>query len=57
MKSNLQKKLDQLKDYQSYSDEWFHVSSKFELERSSSKRKEFTKNFYNEFRTNTTSKI
>lgn len=47
--------MDQLKDYQSYSDEWFHVSSKFELERSSPNRKQFTRDFYNDFRTKTKS--
>ncbi|CAF0907060.1 unnamed protein product [Brachionus calyciflorus] len=54
---NLQKKLDELKDYQSYSDEWFHLNSKIELEKSSSNRKEITTSIYNNLLYNTISKI
>ena len=51
-KSNLQKKLDELKDYQAYSDEWFQLSSKVELEKSSRDRKDFTIKAYREFMAN-----
>ncbi len=52
MVSNLQKKLEELKDYQAYSDEWFQLSSKIELEKSSKDRKDFTKKVYKEFTCN-----
>jgi tetratricopeptide (TPR) repeat protein len=47
--SRLQKKLDELKDYQTDSDEWFQLSSKIELEKSSRDRKDFTRKVYNDF--------
>ena len=54
---NLQKKLDELKDYQTFSDEWFQLSSKIEFEKSSRDRKDFTRKLYEQFVRNRTSTI
>ena len=53
----MQKKLDELKEYQSYTDEWFHLNSKLETERSSPSRREYTKKLYENFMANVTSTI
>ncbi|RNA02773.1 tetratricopeptide repeat 17-like [Brachionus plicatilis] len=55
--SNLKKKLDDLKDFQIYSDEWFQLNSKIELERSSQSRKETTRNNFENMLLNSKSRI
>ncbi len=47
--SNLQKKLKELNDYKSYSDEWLQLTSKIDIERSSRNRREVTKKLYESF--------
>ena len=54
---NLQKKLDNLKDIQAYSDEWMQLNNKIELEKSSLDRKLFTDKFYREFLIKSKSKL
>lgn len=46
-----------MKEYQSYTDEWFQLNSKLESEKSSPSRKEFTKKLYENFMANVTSTI
>jgi hypothetical protein len=52
---HLQQKLDELKDYQSLSDEFILLTSKIDLEKSSSQRKVYTKKMYEEFLKNSKS--
>jgi hypothetical protein len=53
--SNLQKKLDDLKDIQTYSDEWLKLNNKLKMEKSSLDRKFFTEKYYQEFLTSSKS--
>ena len=55
--SNLQKKLDDLKDIQAFSDEWLQLNNKLEMEKSSADRRIFTEKYYQEFLTNSKSII
>lgn len=41
--------MHELKDIQSFSDEWLQLNNKFELEKSSLDRKLFTQKFYEDF--------
>ena len=45
----LQQKLEELKDYQALSDEFIVLTSKIDLEKSSSQRKAYTKRVYEDF--------
>jgi hypothetical protein len=53
----LQQKLDELKDYQALSDEFILLTSKIDLEKSSSQRKAYTKKIYEDFIKNSKSNI
>lgn len=57
MSRSLKKKLDDIKDFQIYSDEWFQLNSKIELDRSSQSRKEATKNNFENVMFNLNSRI
>lgn len=54
---NLQKKLNELNNFQKYSDEWLHLNNKLNKEKSSANRRKFTQNFYENYMNNSTNYI
>lgn len=54
---NLKKKLNDIRNFQIYSDFWFQLNSKIELDRSSSSRREKTRNNFENLLFNLNSRI